>query len=289
MRPNRVIIKHKIYLRLRHSRESVYLPYQLCLQVEWGQASLFRLWPLWWHWPIWYISSFLERTCDVLAPSLSVVFRRLLRLGSFHACWRQANITPIPKDSLSSSLDNYRQISITWVLSLTCLSDWCRFVSGDLWNAVVCFHPPIFLIGNFWVPAMHFYACLIHCWEQCVDCVGLSRLTLAQPLIGSTIREFYISSALWILEVLCCLYWHSFYQINHSMLWCAVVWVNWLTLCQERRWAVFWACSCSSVHHGAFYILENQLIGYADDTTLIVAVVPSPGVRVTAAKWRRQG
>ena len=29
-----------------------------------------------------------------------------------------------------------------------------------------------------------------------------------------------------------------------------------------------------------FFILENKLIGYADDSTLI-AVVPSPGVRVT--------
>ena len=32
-----------------------------------------------------------------------------------------------------------------------------------------------------------------------------------------------------------------------------------------------------------FSILENKLIGYADDSTLI-AVVPSTGVRVTAAK-----
>ena len=32
-----------------------------------------------------------------------------------------------------------------------------------------------------------------------------------------------------------------------------------------------------------FSILENKLIGYADDSTLI-AVVPSPGVRVTVAE-----
>ena len=41
-------------------------------------------------------SLFLKRT-DVLAPRLSVVFRRLVRLGSFQACWRQANVTPILK------------------------------------------------------------------------------------------------------------------------------------------------------------------------------------------------
>ena len=33
-----------------------------------------------------------------------------------------------------------------------------------------------------------------------------------------------------------------------------------------------------------FSILENKLIGYADDSTLMVAV-PSPGVRVTVAEF----
>ena len=58
-----------------------------------------------------------KRTVDVLAPRLSVVFRWLLRLGSFPTCWRQANVTPIPKDPPSSSVANYRPISITSVLS----------------------------------------------------------------------------------------------------------------------------------------------------------------------------
>ena len=60
---------------------------------------------------------FLKRTADVLAPRLSVVFRRLLRLGSFPACWRQANVTRIPKGPSSSSVTNYLPISITPVLS----------------------------------------------------------------------------------------------------------------------------------------------------------------------------
>ena len=38
-----------------------------------------------------------------------------------------------------------------------------------------------------------------------------------------------------------------------------------------------------SVHLETFSILENKLIGYADDSTLI-AVVPSPGVPVTVAE-----
>ena len=60
---------------------------------------------------------FRKRTADVLAPRLSVVFRRLVCLGSFPACWRQANVTPIPKIPPSSSVANYRPISITSVLS----------------------------------------------------------------------------------------------------------------------------------------------------------------------------
>ena len=60
---------------------------------------------------------FLKRTADVLAPRLSVVFLRLVRLGSFLACWRQANVTPIPKGPPSSSVANYRPISLTSVLS----------------------------------------------------------------------------------------------------------------------------------------------------------------------------
>ena len=60
---------------------------------------------------------FLKRTADVLAPRLTVVFRRLVRLGSFPACWRPANVTPIPKGPPSSSVAHYRPISITSVLS----------------------------------------------------------------------------------------------------------------------------------------------------------------------------
>ena len=50
---------------------------------------------------------FLKRTAVVLAPRLSVVFRRLVRLGSFPACWIEENVTPIPKGPPSSSVANY--------------------------------------------------------------------------------------------------------------------------------------------------------------------------------------
>ena len=52
-----------------------------------------------------------------MVPRLSVVFRRLVRMGSFLACWRQANVTLIPKGPQSPSVANSRPISITSVLS----------------------------------------------------------------------------------------------------------------------------------------------------------------------------
>ena len=133
--------------------------------------------------PLGMFPLFLERTADIMAHRLSVVFRLLVRLGSFPACWRQANVTPIPKGPLSSSVANYRPISITSVLShlmqffvppsfsnksllfvcLRCLSAWCLFVLDDLYIAVVSFKPPSLLIGKVWVPVMHFCACPIHC------------------------------------------------------------------------------------------------------------------------------
>ena len=60
---------------------------------------------------------FLKRTTDVMPPCLGVAFRRLVRLGNFPACWRQANVTPIPKGPTSSSVANYQPISITSLLS----------------------------------------------------------------------------------------------------------------------------------------------------------------------------
>ena len=62
-------------------------------------------------------SLFLKRTADVMALSLRVVFLRLVRLGSFPVCWKQANVTEIPKRPPSSSVAKYRLISITSVLS----------------------------------------------------------------------------------------------------------------------------------------------------------------------------
>ena len=58
-----------------------------------------------------------QKTASVLAPKLSCLFRRLLRCGEFPLEWRIADVTPIPKGPLSALVCNYRSISITPVLS----------------------------------------------------------------------------------------------------------------------------------------------------------------------------
>ena len=66
--------------------------------------------------PLGMFPLFLEIT-DVMALRLCVVFGRLVRLGSFQACWRQANITPIPKGPPFPSVTSYRPVSVTSVFS----------------------------------------------------------------------------------------------------------------------------------------------------------------------------
>ena len=175
-------------------------------------------------------------------------------LAGVSACWRQANVTLIPKGPPPSSVANYWPISITSVLSqvferqVSARIGWFMELMGVLPTTSL-------LIGRVWVPVMHFCVCCIHWkvhWREGRRLESY-RLILAQLLIGPTIREFCIRSVLWVLDVLCCLYWHSFYQIDHSMLWWRVVEVNWLPLCQECRRVVLWARYCSSNTHRSFF------------------------------------
>ena len=124
---------------------------------------------------------FLKRTADVLAPRLSVVFRRLVCLGSFPVCWKQANVTPIPKSPPFSYVANFRPISLTSVL-FKVFEHLVSVRLGRFTNAAVCFQPPSLLIGKVWVPVMHFCACLIHCkvhWREGRR-LGSCRLISAQ-------------------------------------------------------------------------------------------------------------
>ena len=44
---------------------------------------------------------FLKMVTDVIAPKLSIIFRGLIRRGSFPECWSSANVTAIPKGAPS--------------------------------------------------------------------------------------------------------------------------------------------------------------------------------------------
>ena len=107
------------------------------------------------HWPNGYVSSFSDEYCWCIR--LRVVFSRLLRLGSFSSCWRQANVTPIPKDPSTSSVANYQLIYMTPVLSKV-------FSVWSLCNSVVCIQPHIILIRTLWVLLIHFFVCHIQ-WK----------------------------------------------------------------------------------------------------------------------------
>ena len=73
------------------------------------------------------------------------------------------------------------------------------------------------------------------------------------------------------------------YQTNYSTLWWMAIGVNWLTLCQECRGDVFWVRYCSSSTLRSLFPFWKISLSVMLMTTLM-AVVPSPGVRVTVAE-----
>ena len=155
----------------------------------------------------------------------------------------------------------------------------------NIWNAVVYFQPPSLLIGQVWVPVMHFCTCTIPCrvhWRVGRR-PGSCRWISVQPLIGSTILVFSIA--------LLCGYW------RFCLVYIDTVSVNPITASYGGWLSGKLVNVVSGVPQGSvwgpllsllytselFSILENNLIGYADDSTLM-AVVLSPGIRVTVAE-----
>ena len=61
---------------------------------------------------------FFIKTAHVLAPKIAVIFRKMTRAGKFYLLWRMGNITPTSKTvTAGSSPSDYRPISITPILS----------------------------------------------------------------------------------------------------------------------------------------------------------------------------
>ena len=99
---------------------------------------------------------------------------------------------------------------------LRCLSIRCRFVSEALWNSVVCFQPLSMLIGNFWV-----LLSVSHTLQSASKRLDARIVQIYFSHQG--IRYKLSSVGVGGPMVLPCLYWPSFYQIDHiTLLWIVV-------------------------------------------------------------------
>ena len=156
--------------------------------------------------PLGMFPLFLKRTADVMAPGLSEVFRRLVSLGSFPACWRQANVTTIPKGPPSSSVANYRPISITSVLPKV----FERLVSVRLGRFME--HSGVFPTTQFayrkGLGTCDALLCVSQTLQSALDNGQEARKSCTDPTSAAfdRVNHLGISSALWLLEVLSCLY-----------------------------------------------------------------------------------
>ena len=75
------------------------------------------LWLVWWDWLSWVFFLLYKEIAGPFSPKFTKVLPILLRRGLFPECWREANITSIPKGAPSSVVTEHRHISITPVLS----------------------------------------------------------------------------------------------------------------------------------------------------------------------------
>ena len=220
-------------------------------------------------------------------PHLSVLFRPLVCLGSFPACWRQANVTPIPKSPPSSSVANYRPISITSVLS-------------KVFEYLVSVHIGRFMECGGVLPTTQFAY-----WKGLGSCDVLVCVphTLQSALESgqeARIVQIDFSAAFDRVNNLGIFYKLCSVGIGGSVLSILKQFLSnrsqqdMVDCCRSKLVNVVSGVPQGSVLGPLLYllyilelfsILVNKLIGYADDSTLM-AVVPSPCIRVAVAGSR---
>jgi len=230
--------------------------------------------------PVGVFPLFYKKVADILAPKLSRIFRGLLRSGSFPLCWRVANVTAIPKDGTSSDVSDYRPISITPILSKV----YERLLSAKL--SRYCESRGLFPSTQFSYRKGY----------GCVDALlSVSHVIQSALDAGSECRVVQLDFSA------------AFDRVNHTCLLyrlrCLGIGGPILGACHEflssRTQSVVVDGSVSApvsvvsgVPQGSvlgpllfilytgemFDIVQNRLVGYADDSTLI-AVVPRPSDR----------
>ena len=128
--------------------------------------------------------------------------------------------------------------------------------------------------------------CLFHTLKSSLESEQEARIVQVDFSAAFTMgNDKGILYKLWSMDI-----WGSvlsvftqFLSNNHSTLWWMVVWVNWLTLCQDCRRAVFWARYCFSCTLQSIFPFWKINWSVMLMTTLMT-VMPSPGVRVTVSE-----
>ena len=109
-----------------------------------------------------------------------------VRQGGFLACWRQTNDTIIPEGLLrlvTIHLERFKELS-----SVLQTMQFAYRKGLGTYDAPLCVY------------------CTLHSALESGQEDRMVQIDFSGVLIGSTIREFCISSVLWVLEILCCLY-----------------------------------------------------------------------------------
>ena len=229
---------------------------------------------------------FLKEVAEVLAPRLSVIYRKLIRTGCFPLVWRIANVTPVPKGSLSSDVENYRPISITPLLS-------------KIFERLVAVRLGRFMEHNRVFPATQFayrkglgacdaLLCVTHKLQSALDKgmearlvqidfsaafdrvnhLGISIHKLRSVGVGgsllSVLSQFLSSRSQYVMV-----------DGVRSHLVDVVSGVPQGSVLGPLLFLLYTS--------DLFSILENEMIGYADDSTLIAAI-PSPNARISVAQ-----
>ena len=138
------------------------------------------------------------------------MLRRFVRFGSFTVYWRSSNVTQIPIGPPSSSVANYLPICITSVLSkvFECLVSvrLGRFMER---SGVLCaLNLTLYIAYRKGLGTCEALFCVFHTLQNALESGQEARILQIDfsASFDRVNRAFSISSALWILEVLCCQY-----------------------------------------------------------------------------------
>ena len=224
---------------------------------------------------------FYKRTAAFLAPRISRIFRGLLKRGNFPITWRHANVVPIPKGPSSPLVSNFRPISITAVLSKVFERLISRRLNSFLWKRNV-------LPSRQYAYRAGFSTCdalleISHMMQAALD--GGSEARLVQiDFTGAFDKVNHVG---------------LIYKLEAAGIGGSVLSVITQFLSERTQSVVLDGVSSgpvsviSGVPQGSvlgpilfslytselFSILDNTLVGYADDSSLL-AIIPSPSDRI---------